>query len=217
MSFGHIIFIVLGVLIAAFGVWRYLPKTLLYFRPSHITGTFYENAGLDPKPAETSQEEKDALVALGFTPAGVQVEKPPLWHKPLEVLILTGKDSTELGCIIATRRHVSWYFETLFEGGQLVITAAGGFKPTNEGGLYQSVLELDDPAEILARHRDNVAHFVSQGHKPVKSYPPDVIAGITGIYYGFPVVRRGMRSYGSMNVVPMTVLFVPLILAIASL
>lgn len=217
MSAGHIIFILIGLLMAAFGVWRYLPKTMLYFKPSHIIGTFHENANLDPAPAERAQKEVDAVSALGFTRAGVQVEKPPLWHKPLEMLILTGNDGAELACVISTKRHVTWYFETIFEGGQLVITAPGGFKPTNDGGLYQSVLETEDPAEILARHRDNVAHFVSQGYVPVKRYTPDVIGGMTGLYYGFPVVRRGMRSYGSMNTLPLTVLFIPLVLALVNL
>jgi len=217
MSAGHLIFIAIGVLIAAFGVWRYLPKTLLYFKPSHIIGTFHENANLDPAPAERAQEEVDAITALGFTRAGVQLEKPPLWHKPLEMLILTGNDSAELACVISSKRRVTWYYETICEGGQLVITASGGFKPTNEGGLYQSVLDTEDPAEVLARHHDNVAHFASQGYHPVKRYTPDVIGGMTQLYYAFPVVRRGMRTYGSMNSLPLTVLFVPLILAIASL
>jgi hypothetical protein len=214
MSGGHIIFIAIGALVAAFGIWRYLPKTLLYFQPSHVTGLFWENARLDPKPTERSQEEVDAIAALGFALAGVQVEKPPLWHKPLEVLVLTSPLDTELGCVISSKRHVTWYFETMFEGGQLVITAAGGFKPTNEGGLYQSVLESDSPADVLARHRDNVAHFVSQGFHPVKRYTPEVIGGMTRLYYGFPVVRRGMRTYGSMNAVPLFIFCVPLVLAL---
>jgi hypothetical protein len=215
MSAGHIIFILIGALVAAFGIWRYLPKSLLYFRPSGIIGTFYENANLDPAPAERAQEEVDRITALGFARAGVQLEKPPLWHKPLEVLILAGNEGRELACVISGKRHVTWYFETIFEGGQIVITSAGGFKPTNEGGLYQSVLDAEAlPGEVLARHRDNVAHFVSEGFVPVKRYTPDVIGDMTRLYYGFPVVRRGMRTYGSMNTVPLFILCVPLILAL---
>jgi hypothetical protein len=216
MSVGHIIFILIGALVAAFGVRRYLPKTLLYFRPGGIYGTFYEGASLDPDPAERAAETVQALAALGFTPAGVLAEKPPLWSRALEVLVLTGREGKEIACVIPAKRHLTWYFETLFEGGQLVITAESGFKPTNEGGLYQSVPNVEDPAELLTRHRDNVAHF-AEGQAPLRSYPPDIIGGTTQVYYGFPVVRRGMRTYGSMNAVPLAVLCIPLIIALAAL
>ena len=214
MSLARIIFILIGVLIAAFGVWRYLPKTLLYIKPGAIRGTFYEGSSLDHAMAEKARETVDALTLLGFVPAGIQLEKPPLWSRALKVLILTSGSGPELACVIPAKRGVTWYFETLFEDGAMVITAGSGFKPVNQGGLYQSVPEGLDAAGLLDRHRDNVAHFVGEGHTPVKRYPVDVIAGSTQVYYGFPVVRHGMRTYGSMNAIPLAMFFIPLVIAI---
>jgi hypothetical protein len=213
MSLAHTIFVTIGALIAAFGVWRYLPKTLLYFMPGGIRGFFREGDQLRFEARERAEETVDALTLLGFTPAGIQLERPPLWSRALKVLVLTGSGA-EIACVIPAKRQTTWYFETLFEDGALVITARGGFKPVNQDGLYQSVPEDVDVAGLLARHRDNVAHFVSQGHHPVKRYPPDVIAGTTRAYYSFPVVRHGMRTYGSMNAVPLAILFIPLIISI---
>jgi hypothetical protein len=214
MSLVRIIFVLLSALIAAYGVWRYLPKTLLYAKPGAIRGIFYEGSSLDPAMAEKAQETIDSLTLLGFVPAGIQMEKAPLWSHPLHVLILTSGSGPELACIIPSKRGVTWYFETLFEDGAMVITAGSGFKPVNQGGLYQSVPEDLDAAGLLDRHRDNVAHFVSEGRQPVKRYPPDVIAGTTQAYYSFPAVRHGMRTYGSMNAIPLITFFIPLVIAL---
>ncbi len=213
MSLGHVIFVVIGALIAAYGVWRYLPRALLYVLPGGIRGTFREGDQLRFGAREKSLETVDALTLLGFTPVGLQLEKPPLWSRVLKVLVLAGPGA-ELACVIPAKRSITWYFETLFEDGGLVITAGSGFKPVNEGGLYQSVPEGLDAAGLLDRHRENVAHFAKEGRVPLKRYPPDVIAGTTAVYYGFPVVRHGMRTYGSMNLVPLVVFCIPLVIAL---
>ncbi len=214
MSFVHLIFILFSALLAAFGVWRYLPKAMLYIAPSSVSGTFREGGELRPKDREKVQEAVDDLSLLGFVPAGVQMEKLPLWSRSLKVLILTSRSGPEFACIIPTKRVVTWYFQTLFEDGAVVITADSGFKPANEGGLYQSIPEVEDAAALLERHRANVAHFVEEGHTPVKSYSADVIEGSTRTYYGFPAVRHGMRTFGSMNLVPLVIFFIPLIIAL---
>ena len=213
MSFAREVFIVVGALIAAFGIWRYLPRALLYITPGGIRGFFREGDQLRFEAREKAEETVDALTLLGFVPAGLQLERPPLWARALKVLVLTGPGA-ELACVIPTKRFVTWYFETLFEDGAMVITAENGFKPVNQDGLYQSVHADVEAPELLARHRENVAHFTEEGHVPLKSYPPDVIAGTTRAYYRFPVVRRGMRTYGSMNWIPLAVLCIPLVIAV---
>ena len=213
MSGARLIFVTIGVLIAAFGVWRYLPRALLYIFPGRVSGWLDENDQFRFEARENAEPVIESLSLLGFTPLGIQKEKLMLWARALKVLILTGPGA-EIACVIATKKNVMWYFETLFEDGAMVITAGSGFKPVNRDGLYQSVPEDLDEAGLLARHRENVAAHVKEGHPPIRKYPPEVVAGSTRAYYSFPVVRHGMRTYGSMNAVPLVVFFIPLLVAV---
>ena len=215
MSTGEIIFLTIGIAIAAFGIWRLLPKSMFFINPGNVRSWFVDGQEISPGKMEKDEEVLEQLATLGFTPSGVLYEKPPLWSKPVEVLILTSAKASEFICVIVGKRRVTYYFQTLFSSGQVVITAEGGFKPVNDVDLYQSVVSSDEPAEILKRHRENVKHFVSQGFSPVRSYTGDVIGGSTQVYYGFPIVQKGMRTYGSMNSGLLFILCIPLIMALA--
>ncbi|MCJ7606121.1 MAG: hypothetical protein MUO19_08860 [Dehalococcoidales bacterium] len=215
MSTGEIIFLTIGAAIAGFGIWHFLPKSMFFINPGSVTSWFVAGQEISPAKMEKAKELLEQLNALGFTPSGVLFEKPPLWAKALEVLILTSDTAGEFICVVIGKRRMTYYFQTLYTGGQVIITADGGFKPVNEGGLYQSIVSSDNPAEILERHRENVKHFVSQGFSPVHAYTGDVIGGSTQVYYGFPIVQKGMRTYGSMNSGLLFILCIPLILALA--
>lgn len=215
MSTGGVIFIIIGAAIAAFGVWRFLPRSMFFINPGGVSGWFVNGQVLPQEKMEKAAELLEQLSGLGFSPAGVLFEKPPLWARPLEVLILTSGKAGEYICVIVGKRRVTYNFETMFTGGQVVITANDGFKPVNDGELYQTVIASDDPAEIQEQHRQNVQHFVSQGFSPVPAYPGDIIGGSTLAYYDFPSVQKGMRTYGAMNSGLLFILCVPLILALA--
>lgn len=214
MSTGEIIFIVIGAVILGFAVWRILPKVMFVFSPGWVTGRFDAGRDLTPDQREYAEEVIEPLEALGYRTAGTLVEKPPLWRRPVETLVLTADKPDGFCCVSISKRRITYYFQTLFTGGEAVITADGGFKLVNEGGLCQSVVQTDEAADVLQQHRENVADFVSEGYTPVMAYPPEVIAGSTALYYGFPLVQRGMRRYGLNNLIIFAVLCLPLVFAL---
>ena len=214
MSTTEQIFIIIGIALVALAIWQILPKAMLSFVPGAIKSRFEPGRYLTPADLDYAEEVIDSLKALGYRMVGTLVEKPPLWRRPFETLILTSDSPADFLCVNVSKRRISYYFETVFSGEEIVITADGGFRPVDQDGLYQYVIAAEDPAEVLAGHRENVSKLVSEGLTPVPAHNPDVIAGAFGLYYGFPAVKKGLRRFGFNNLILFAILCIPLIITL---
>ena len=214
MSTGEIVFVVIGAIIAAFGVWRILPRAVFFFAPGAVNGRFEPGRYLTPDKLDYAAEVIEPLEALGYRMAGTLVEQPPLWRKTVETLVMVPDSSDNFLCINISKLRITYYFQTMFTGGEALITADGGFRPVEDGGLHQFVVKTDEHAEVLDRHRDNSENLISEGLTPVPAYTDEMIGGSTRLYYGFPVVRKGMRRYGLNNLILFIILCIPLVIAL---
>lgn len=214
MSITDLIFLIITVGLIFYTGWFLIPRSVYLLFPSAIKCSFMENQHTLTKQKEKILVLLNEIQNLGFIKLGTKIEKPPLWARGVGTIIFTSTNASEIVSVFVVGKKTIYYFLTLFNGGQIVLTANNYYKTVNTDYLYQSVVTTNNPEEVLEIHRKHVETFGIKGFTPVREYTEKTILSETSIYYKFPEVRKGMRIAGATNLVLFIIFCLPLIYVI---
>jgi hypothetical protein len=208
-------------ILAAAAIGLLLPRGLFLFRPSGFRYYFDDRPDTSMKTYfnSTVQDLSGKITALGFKEIGVRVEKFPLWGSRTEELVFASNNDRAFAAITVFRNTPTFHFITPFTGGQIVITSPGSFKNIDEEGFLSASASGDspEPAEVLAKHKENVAAFVNKGYTPFKDYTRETRMEGAAIYYNSQPARSKARRVGLVTFIAFVVLMFPLVLSLINL
>jgi hypothetical protein len=211
-----------AIILAAAAIGLLLPRGLFLFRPSGFRYYFEDeesNTSMKTFHKSTVKDLAEKIAGLGFSELGVKVERFPLWGSRTEELSLASNKDQAFAAITVFRNTPTFHFITPFTGGQIVITSPGSFKNIDEEGFLSAAAPGDapDPAEVLEKHKENVAGFVSKGYVPFREYTRETRMEGAAIYYNSRPARGKARRVGAVTFIAFVVMMFPLVLTLINL
>jgi len=207
-------------IMAAIGVGLFLPRGIFLFNPSAYRAYFDDSPFTSMKTIHKTVVADLAakITALGFKELGVKVEKFPLWGSRSEELSFALPSAQAFAVITVYRNTATYHFYTPFNGGQVVITSPGSFRKIESAEFVSDIVrDTDDAGAVLARHRENVADFVSRGLTPYQEYTRESRLESTSLYYNSKPLRSKARRVGAFTFFAFLILIVPLLLQILAM
>jgi hypothetical protein len=182
-----ILLLTLGLLSGGSMVMRALSA--LYFPRFRMdTEADFRNMAYHPK----LQDLVAALEALGFMPFGVLSEKP-LIGRAVKSLSLGSVLAKAFASLTLIKGKAVYFYYTPFTDGSVLLTANGGFRPTDRPGYFVQILPSGNPSTLLAAHQERQRYFVAQGLAPMRDYTFQSRLEATRQFYANPSVRRVLR------------------------
>ena len=206
---------IFAVLMAAIGIWLFLPRGIFLFNPSAYRYYFDDSPDTSMKTFHKKivSDISARLTALGFNELGVKMEKFPLWGARAEELVLALPSAQAFAVITVYRNTATYHFYTPFTGGQIVMTSPGSFKKISSPDFVSSVVrDSEDAGVVLAKHQENVTAFVKQGLAPYREYTRESRLESTVLYYQSKPLRSKARKVGAFTFGAFVILMVPLVL-----
>jgi hypothetical protein len=158
------------------------------------------------------QPVAEKIESLGFNRLGILSEKPVLWGKGFREISLASKAVLSFASVGFRGYKPSYFFYTAFTDGQIVITSYNAFRKLNKPDLITTVVNKDDPAEMLDMHKKQVENQVSEGWIPFREYNREDAIKATQMYYNASYPKMQLRTAAISNLLFLAFLIFVLVL-----